>query len=62
MPSGRPDDYRQMGRFYYTKGKTSGHQQFSPFKFGDYEVRVYFDWPKGGYEVKERIAFVVGDC
>jgi hypothetical protein len=26
---------------------------------GDYEVRVYFDWPAGGYEVQKRIKVTV---
>ena len=53
-----PDDtYRAWS---YTGGVTSGQLSFDALAPGDYEVRVYFDWPAGGYTVRSRYVFTVG--
>lgn len=45
--------------YFYTQGKTQGSYTFKGLKPGDYEVRVYFDWPNGGYTVQDRFSFGV---
>ena len=42
------------GEWTYTGGLKTFTKQFTPTETGDYEVRVYFNWPNGGYEVKVR--------
>lgn len=55
-----PDD--RYAAWAYTGGLTSGQLTFDGLPAGDYEVRAYFDWPHGGYEVRSRHAFVVGSA
>lgn len=43
----------------YTNGARSGTKVFSALEPGDYEVRVFFNWPDGGYTVQSRYPFVV---
>lgn len=43
----------------YTSGQRSGALTFDPLPAGRYEVRAYFDWPDGGYEVHRRYSFLV---
>jgi hypothetical protein len=48
-----------QGEWFYTGGMKSGNYTFSGLVPGSYEVRVYFDWPDGGYNVKQRYGFTV---
>jgi len=43
------------GDWFYTYGQRSGTYSFKITEPGDYEVRVYYDWPNGGYIVQKRI-------
>ncbi len=47
------------GEWFYTSGEKSGTHEFAAQGAGEYEVRAYFDWPAGGYEVKQRIKITV---
>ncbi|NQS89044.1 tetratricopeptide repeat protein, partial [Patescibacteria group bacterium] len=41
----------KYGQWYYLKEKTSGELTFTaPEKEGDYEFRLFANWPEGGYE------------
>src|ERR1700741_775921 len=40
------------GAWQYAGGKTSGTLEFAAMPEGEYEVRTYFDWPAGGYNVR----------
>jgi len=43
------------GAWFYTSGRKSGTYSFGVVEPGDYEVRIYFDWPSGGYIVQKRV-------
>lgn len=43
------------GEWFYTQGQRKGTYTFKPVESGNYEVRIYFDWPNGGYIVQKRI-------
>lgn len=45
--------------WFYTEGKSSGRHVFKALPAGEYEIRVYHDWPKGGYVVQQRRNIVV---
>lgn len=45
-----------FGVWEYTKGATEGTWTFTAPRPGDYEVRVYFDYPAGGFTVQARKA------
>lgn len=47
------------GEWFYTNGARSGTYTFKGLPAGNYEVRVYFNWPQGGYTVMSRFPFVV---
>ncbi len=47
------------GEWFYTYGQKSGVYTFKAVEPGDYEVRIYFDWPNGGYVVQKRIKITV---
>ncbi len=47
------------GEWFYTGGATEGTRTLPGFPPGNYEARVYFDWPKGGYIVHARHKFRV---
>lgn len=47
------------GEWFYTYGQKSGSYTFKVSEPGDYEVRVYYDWPNGGYVVRQRIKIKV---
>lgn len=49
------------GQWFYTNGQTSGKYTFSGLAAGDYEIRAYFNWPSGGYNVMARHPFSVQD-
>jgi len=53
-----PDD-QYSSWWTYTSGQTSGSFTFDPLPAGRYEVRAYFNWPDGGYEVHRRYSFLV---
>lgn len=52
-----PDD--SYDQWFYTYGKTSGTYSFNPVSPGEYEIRVYFDWSRGGYIVRKRLKLTV---
>ncbi len=45
--------------WFYTNGARNGTYTFKGLPAGNYEVRVYFNWPDGGYVVMSRYPFVV---
>lgn len=47
------------GEWFYTNGQKKGTYTFKPVEAGNYEVRIYFDWPNGGYVVQKRIRIKV---
>jgi hypothetical protein len=47
------------GEWFYTEGQKKGSHMFKGLPSGEYEVRLYFNWPEGGYDVKARAAFSV---
>ena len=47
------------GQYDYTYGSTKGRYVFKNLEPGDYEVRLYLDWPKGKYTVHCRYPFTV---
>ena len=57
VTTGTPED--QYGKWAYLKGQSSGAFQVTGLGPGDYEVRLYFDWPKGGFKVIDRVSFKV---
>lgn len=44
------------GDYFYPYGKNHGNHSFIGVPAGNYEVRVYYDWPAGGYTVQDRLA------
>lgn len=57
VPVGTSDS--TYGEWFYTEGRRSGSHTFAAQEPGDYEVRVYFNWPDGGYVVQKRIKIKV---
>jgi len=57
VPVGTPDDL--WGQWTYTKGKSSGSFTLSGLSAGDYEARLYYNWPAGKFKVIERLRFTV---
>ena len=53
----RPDN--QYGEWFYTRGTKSGRHTFKGVPEGEYEIRVYFNWPSGGYKVQKRMGISV---
>jgi hypothetical protein len=51
--AGKPDD--SYGQYFYSDSKKEGTFTFSAVPPGDYEIRIYFDWPAGGYTVQKRL-------
>lgn len=47
------------GSWFYTSGQKSGTYSFGTVEPGDYEIRIYFDWPNGGYIVRKRVKITV---
>jgi hypothetical protein len=58
VPAGTPDDV--WGNWVYLKGKTSGTFVVQDLAPGQYEARLYLDWPKGKFNVVQRGALPVG--
>lgn len=50
----------EWGQWTYTAGKKDGSFKATGLTAGDYEARLYFDYPNGGFKVIERISFKVG--
>ena len=44
-----------------TRGEISGSLTFEGLPAGDYEARLYLDWPEGGYTIQARYPFTVED-
>ena len=57
MEKATPDSNYQQ--YFYGEGKKAGRFTFKGLPAGEYEVRVFHDWPAGGYEVQARSAFRV---
>lgn len=57
VPANAADNTYQ--EWFYTSGKSSGTHTFKGFPAGDYEVRGYFNWSAGGYNVQARSRFSV---
>ncbi|WP_421902099.1 hypothetical protein [Maridesulfovibrio sp.] len=57
VPKGTAAD--KWGEWFYTKGKQSGRRNFGALSPGDYEVRAYVNWPKGGFVIQARSSFSV---
>ena len=58
VPANAPDNSYE--EWFYTDGQRSGSRQFKGLAAGSYEVRVYHNWPNGGYVVQDRYRFTVG--
>jgi hypothetical protein len=49
------------GEWYYLDGKKEGELEFTaPTAPGSYDVRLYYNWPDGGYEIQRQIQFSLG--
>jgi hypothetical protein len=57
IPKGTPDN--QYGEWFYTGGARSGRHAFSGKPAGQYEIRAYFNWPAGGFTVRDNRGFVL---
>jgi hypothetical protein len=67
--SGNPRDWitfvragasdQTWGKWTYLKGQATGRFTVTNLPPGKYEVRLYFNWPRGGYNVVERLSFTV---
>lgn len=54
------DPPTSYGEWFYTAGMRSGTKNFRGLGEGSYEIRVYYDWPNGQYDMRDKIAFTVG--
>ncbi len=59
VKKGTPES--SYGEYFYTQGKKQGSYEFKGLSPGEYEVRVYFNWPDGGYTVQDRFSFEVAE-
>ncbi len=50
---------KEWGQWTYTKGKKAGNYTVKDLTSGEYEARLYYDYPKGGFKVIERVKFAV---
>jgi LCCL domain-containing protein/PAN domain-containing protein len=50
------------GQWFFTGGKQNGSLNFNGLSPGNYEARVYFNWPQGGYNVQARRTFTVAQA
>lgn len=54
VPVDKPDN--TYGQWFYTQGKTNGKHTFNAIQeAGVYEIRTYYNWPDGKFEVKDRL-------
>jgi hypothetical protein len=60
--TGAPENQYESGRWAYTNGERSGSRAFQGLPAGSYEARVYFNWPDGGFTIRARYAFTVGEA
>lgn len=51
-----PDHYRE---WFYTKGMKKGGHTFNAVNPGEYEVRAFYDWPRGGYIIQKKLLIKV---
>ncbi len=56
--AGAPDDVYKS-TWTYTGGDRSGSYDVGRLASGEYEARLYLDWPSGGYRVADRLRFRV---
>ena len=52
---------QDWGEWNYTDGKVEGKFIIRPRPPGNYEIRLFFDWPNGGFNIKARQTFTVGE-
>ena len=57
VPAGAPAE--EWGQFAYTNGQVFGSYEFHGLAAGQYEVRVFFNYPDGGFEVQASYPFTV---
>ncbi len=57
VPAGSSPD--EWGQWTYTNGQATGAYQVSGLAAGDYEVRVYYDYPNGGNTIHAVAGFSV---
>jgi len=57
IAAGAPDTDYIGGQWTYTDRTRSGTFRVRGLPPGEYEVRLYLDWPAGGYLVAERLRF-----
>ena len=57
IPANAPEN--TWGKWWYTGGRQSGAHNAGVLTPGEYEVRVYFDWPRISYVVQSRLAITV---
>jgi hypothetical protein len=57
VKAGTPD--QEWGSWTYTNGAKDGRYTAKGLTTGDYEARLYYDYPKGGFKVIERVKFSV---
>lgn len=57
VPADDPDN--SWGNWWYTRDHPDAEHTITIPTAGEYEVRVYFDWPAGGYNVQSRLRFTV---
>lgn len=50
---------KDWGKWTYLKGAKTGKYEVKGLAAGDYEARLYYDYPKGGFKVIERLRFSV---
>jgi len=49
----------RYGEYFYTKRQKEGSFKFRGLPRGVYEVRCFYNWPKGEYKVQKRVEFIV---
>lgn len=59
VDASKPDNV--FGEWFYTQGKKSGSHTFKALPVGNYEIRVYYNWPTGQYVVHDRFSITVTD-
>ncbi|MFC1580093.1 hypothetical protein ACFL4N_04210 [Thermodesulfobacteriota bacterium] len=52
----------KYGEWFYTKSRKTGSLQFKGLRPGAYEIRVYLNWPSGGYNIVSRRPINVGSA
>jgi hypothetical protein len=57
LPQALPVKFGQQKQ--YSDGKADGEMKFGKMPAGKYEVRVYFNYPAGGYQIHARYPFEV---